>query len=322
MCSLFGLIDYSNALPAAARKVIIRELSRECEIRGTDATGISYNSFGKLKIFKRPVRASKLNIRVPFDSKVVMGHTRMTTKGNQKININNHPFPGHVEGVDFALAHNGVLQNDELLRKSMKLPDTNIETDSYIAVQLIENSGSLDFESVKAMAEAVQGTFCFTILNDRNELYLVKGNNPLEMCDCGGYYLYASTDSILKQIMKRFKIKKAGRVNLEEGTITKVYPDGRLEAMKFDIFDEFDYDHYFGGYSKWDFFGDEIEPPDEERIDYLVEYASYFGIDEGDIRLLVEAGYDEFDIEEMLYDPMTMQQALSGFKEYSVCERG
>ena len=29
MCSLFGLIDYSNALPAAARKVIIRELSRE-----------------------------------------------------------------------------------------------------------------------------------------------------------------------------------------------------------------------------------------------------------------------------------------------------
>lgn len=53
-----------------------------------------------------------------------------------------------------------------------------------------------------------------------------------------------------------------------------------------------------------------------------MEYASYFGIDEEDIRMLIDAGYDEFEIEEMLYDPMTMQQALSGFKEYSVCERG
>ena len=33
-----------------------------------------------------------------------------------------------------ALAHNGVLYNDEWLRKSEKLPSTKIKTDSYIAV--------------------------------------------------------------------------------------------------------------------------------------------------------------------------------------------
>lgn len=322
MRSLFGLIDYSNALTAAARKTIIRELSRECEVRGTDATGISYNSFGKLKIYKRPVRASKLNLRVPFDSKVVMGHTRMTTKGNQKVNINNHPFPGHVEGVDFALAHNGVLHNDELLRRTMKLPATNIETDSYIAVQLIENSGRLDPDSVRSMAEAVQGTFCFTILNDSNELYLVKGNNPLEMYVCGGFYLYASTDAILKQVMKRFRIKRSGKVELGAGTITKVYPDGRLETAGFNMFDEYDRGYYFNGCSWWDIFEDETESPDEERIAYLAEYASYFGIEEEDIRMLIDADYDEFEIEEMIYDPMTLQQVLSGFGKYSLCERG
>ena len=130
MCSLFGIIDYSNALPTAARKIILRELSKECEVRGTDATGISFNTLGSLKIYKKPVKASKFNFRLPFDSKVIMGHTRMTTKGNQNVNINNHPFPGHVPGMNFSLAHNGVLRNDEALRKSMKLPDTNIETDS------------------------------------------------------------------------------------------------------------------------------------------------------------------------------------------------
>lgn len=322
MCSLFGLIDYSNALPAAARKAIVRELSKECEVRGTDATGISYNSFGNLKIYKRPVRASKLLFRLPFDSKVVMGHTRMTTKGNQNNNINNHPFPGHVEGVNFSLAHNGVLHNDELLRKSKKLPDTNIETDSYIAVQLIENSGKLDFDSIKAMAEAVQGTFCFTILNDRNELYLVKGNNPLEMYDCGGYYLYASTDSILKQVLKRFRIKRASKIELEAGTIAKIYPDGRLETAKFNIYDEYDLSSYYGCFSKWDLFGDESESPDEECISYLVEYASYFGIDEDDIRMLLDMGYDEFEIEELLYDPMSLQQVLTENKRFSLCERG
>lgn len=322
MCSLFGLIDYSNALPAAARKAIVRNLSIECEVRGTDATGISYNSFGKLKIYKRPIRASRLHFRLPFDSKVIMGHTRMTTKGNQRININNHPFPGHVEGVDFALAHNGVLHNDELLRKTMNLLSTNIETDSYIAVQLIENSGKLDFDSIKAMAKAVRGTFCFTILSDKNEIYLVKGKNPLDMYDCGGYYLYASTDSILQQVLKRFRIKRASKVELEPGTITKIYPDGRLETAKFNVYEEYDFGHYFGGYTKWDLFGDEANPPDEDVISCLVEYASYFGIEEDDIRMLVDAGYDELEIEEMLYDPMSMQQALMGYKRYSVCERG
>lgn len=34
MCSLFGLIDYSNTLPTAARKIILKGLSKECEIRG------------------------------------------------------------------------------------------------------------------------------------------------------------------------------------------------------------------------------------------------------------------------------------------------
>lgn len=63
----------------------------------------------------------------------------------------------------FALAHNGVLVNDKELRKKDHLPKTKIETDSYIAVQLLEYKKLLNEESIKFMAEALEGSFSFSI---------------------------------------------------------------------------------------------------------------------------------------------------------------
>ena len=64
--------------------------------------------------------------------------TRMATQGSELVNINNHPFPGMAGQTHFSLAHNGVLTNDKTLRKKYKLPATKVETDSYVAVQLLE----------------------------------------------------------------------------------------------------------------------------------------------------------------------------------------
>ena len=86
-----------------------------------------------------------------------MGHTRMTTQGSEKRNYNNHPFLGQAGGQRFALAHNGVLHNDKTLRRSLKLPQTKIQTDSYTAVQLIEKKRTLDLVSLKYMAEQAEG---------------------------------------------------------------------------------------------------------------------------------------------------------------------
>lgn len=69
-----------------------------------------------------------------------MGHTRMTTQGSEEKNYN-PPFLGCAGDLRFTLAHNGILHNDRMLRRSLKLPHTKIETDSYATVQLIERSG-------------------------------------------------------------------------------------------------------------------------------------------------------------------------------------
>ena len=46
MCSLFGLIDFKECLSTHTKNKILNTLARECQVRGTDATGIAYNVCG------------------------------------------------------------------------------------------------------------------------------------------------------------------------------------------------------------------------------------------------------------------------------------
>lgn len=167
MCAVFGLIDYNRAFTTKQREKLLKVLSRECEIRGTDATGFVFNTREHLTVYKRPLAAHKLHLHLKEDANIIMGHTRMATQGNKSDNRNNHPFSGKIGGTEFALAHNGVLQNDFKLRTEMRLPSTPIETDSYIAVQLLENSKALNPQAISEMAEKVVGSFVFTILDDK-----------------------------------------------------------------------------------------------------------------------------------------------------------
>ena len=298
MCALFGLIDYGNKFSARQKNKIISVLSEECEIRGTDATGIAYNSNGRLHIFKRALPAHKIRFRLPEDANIIMGHTRMTTQGSEAFNYNNHPFFGTANGVNFTLAHNGVLHNDTLLRRTEKLPETHIRTDSYVAVQLIEKEKSLDFISLKNMAEKVEGSFCFTVLNDRNELYFVKGDNPLALYKFDGFYLYASTEMILQNALEKLNLSKFGKVKINCGDILKLDSNGAVEVGHFDFHEAF-----YGGYGGY--FGETDE-------DYLEELSLLYGIDQEDILTLLDYGFGLFDIEEMLCCPDIMRDYFRG----------
>ena len=149
MCCLFGMIDYRDTLSRRQKTKMVRALAEASEARGTDAAGIAYNTGGILHIDKRPGPAHTTHFTVPGDAKIIMGHTRMTTQGSALKRQNNHPFAGRARREGFALAHNGVLYNDRILRRIHDLPQTSIETDSYIAVQLIEKQGALNFDSLR-----------------------------------------------------------------------------------------------------------------------------------------------------------------------------
>ena len=237
----------------------------------------------------------------------------MTTQGSEKYNFNNHPFQGHAGGHDFALAHNGVLHNDRELRITEHLPKTKIQTDSYVAVQLIEKENDLGFDSVRKMAEKTEGSFSYTILDDDNNIYIVKGDNPMAIYKFNEFYLYASTDEILSKAVSKLRFCGYSRIGISSGEILKISSDGSAETQMFAFRDS---SCIFGSPYRYGYYPYDGEN-NEIFIDEIIEYAGYFGIAPNDIITLVEYGYDESEIEEMLYDPLRMQECIS---EIRFCE--
>lgn len=306
MCCLFGFLDYGHKLTRKQRSRLLSALSTACEERGTDATGIAYNFGGKLHIFKRPVPAHLMWYRVPGEAAAVMGHTRMTTQGSEKRNQNNHPFPGFTGDNRFALAHNGVLFNDKALRKQYKLPVTSVETDSYIAAQLLEQYGKVDFDSLRFMAEELEGSFTITVLTDRDELYFVKGNNPLTIHHYPQYglYIYASTEEILMKGIRNsgLRVGKKEPVSIYTGDILRIDSRGKISRSGFN-----DEKLYFGYGSHW-FDWPQYESPsrpyaltEDAHIQDLKAVASCYGVYPEDIDALLADGVSLEEIEEYLY---------------------
>ena len=317
MCAVFGFLDYKGKTSNAVLKKLIHYLSIAAEVRGTDATGIAYVRDGSMVTYKKPKPAHKVKLFFPKDTRAVIGHTRFTTQGSEKRNCNNHPFEGCCGTESFALAHNGVLYNDRELRREQHLPPTSIETDSYIAVQLLEQGQQLDTENIWRTAELVEGSFVFTILRNDNTLFLVKGNNPLTIYHFPkiGLYIYASTKSILDNALKKVNLNgKHCEVDISEGEILEINSAGNLSRSTFTMQDYIHslFNPYNWNYAKW-WMEDEWE-------ELLLEYCGTFGVSEEEVELLLEVGYDPDEIEELLMDTEAMEEAISEAKALLQCE--
>ncbi|MGN0574828.1 MAG: class II glutamine amidotransferase [Ruminococcus sp.] len=308
MCALFGWLDYKGIVPYKTLKKLTQALANAAEERGTDAAGISYIKDGKVTIYKRPKPAHKLHFAPPEGTRAVLGHTRMTTQGDEKHNYNNHPFPGLAGDTSFAFAHNGVLWNDKELRKDKLIPDTHIETDSYAACQLIEQQNKLDFDSLKYMAESVEGNFTFTVLDDSNSLYIIKGSNPMCLLHFKdiGLYVYASTESIMKNALKRIGLHKFAneRIKTDEGDIIRIDKTGDITRS------EFEPKLYRSKYMSW--YDDSSYYNIHEEM--LLAYCGCYGVDSEDVELLLEYGYTCDEIEEMLMDTNLLREAVQAIK--------
>ncbi len=300
MCSLFGFYNYSkNEIKDLSK--LTNKLAQEATVRGTDATGISYNYKNNLVIHKEPKSAYKMKFKHPDSTISVMGHTRHSTQGSEKKNYNNHPFMGKCKNARFTLAHNGIISNDDRLRKEYKIPKTKIETDSYIAVQLIEKKKQLDNDSIKFMSESVHGSFTFSILDDKNNLYLIKGDNPLCLIHFTKYqlYVYASTDDILYKALigtNLFKEIKQGNfeeIEIKSGEILTICTCGKI------LRDKFDYTEY-SYCSLWDWRTHGLYDENDYITD-LKSVSKYYGYDPDDIDALIEDGFTPDEIEEYIY---------------------
>lgn len=307
MCGLYGILSYGNKIKDIAE--ITEALAIESAVRGTDATGYAYNKSNHIEVYKKSKSAYTMNFTIPKNISTVMGHTRHATQGTLKYNENNHPFKGHCGNNEFALAHNGILSNDRELRHKLRLPSTRIETDSYIAVQILESQKQLDFKSIKYMAEKVEGSYSFTILDNKNNLYIVKGDSPVSIFHFPEkkVYVYASTLSILwkalvdTELFADLQLNKYENVGISDGEILKIYSSGQTQRGKFEFNEYAGYGYdwrtgYCNSYiSKMDY------------IDDIKSVASYYGYEEDDIDTMLRQGFTPDEIEQILYDNDCME---------------
>lgn len=109
--------------------MVLKGLKR-LEYRGYDSAGIGgvkhgkifyCKEVGKLNVLEQEVRASHL------DLDVAIGHTRWATHGTPS-KINAHPHLD--EKKTLAIVHNGIIENYERLRKSLKEKGSRFETDT------------------------------------------------------------------------------------------------------------------------------------------------------------------------------------------------
>lgn len=323
MCCLFGVMTYGKKIFKQMDE-LVNSLAYHATERGIDSTGIAYNKEGKLIVYKKPLPAYKMDF-VGLDCvKTVMGHTRQTTQGLAKFNYNNHPFRGTCFNTQFALAHNGIIWNDFDIRRDYGLPSTKIITDSYIAVQLIEHYQSLSMSTLRKMAETVRGSFVFSVLDATNNLWLVKGDNPLCIIKFPklNLYVYASTREILLKALVEVDVlcdailsNQFEIVNVASGEILQITNKGKINRGKFDIVQNyFPKWHWTNSYSSYDYSDNDLSDytsistikssADEDYttyVDYLKLYAERVGIDGKLVDQLLAADFTLEEVEDYLY---------------------
>ena len=306
MCGLYGFSYHGNKVSKQKLDKLINSLAKESTIRGTHATGIAYNNAkGKMVVTKEPKAAIYMNFQLPKNVRAVIGHVRHATQGKPEMNHNNHPFKGTTKNGSFALAHNGVLTNDKALRNSNKLPTTKIETDSYVAVQLLEKAGAVNHKTLADMAEKVNGSFVFTVIDSKDTIYFVKGDNPLSIMyfPTIGLYVYASTEEILWKALVDSEfthLLKSGdfeEVVIDEGQILSINKEGER------AYTAFEFDYYASSPKWWRVYTSPAEP---DYADDLKTIAEYLGYSADFVDRLLRQNFTLEEIEDFLYGEMDL----------------
>src|SRR5215218_7065828 len=180
MCGIVGYIGEQQVAP-----LLIQGLKR-LEYRGYDSAGIAVAKNGHLLVRKEAGKIAELEKMIvgdPVEGVYGIGHTRWATHGppNQR---NAHP---HVsEDGDFALVHNGIIENAQPLKRRLQQKGHvfSSDTDTEVLVHLIEDifnagvdedggrAGKLERAVEKALQQ-IEGTYGIAVISSKDPKKIV-----------------------------------------------------------------------------------------------------------------------------------------------------
>lgn len=194
MCGIAAILLHpcrrSAAQWTSIRELFTRNLVFNQE-RGNEATGCAVvGDDGQVRVAKESVPASvfvtspdyrSLMERIDTGTTLIMGHTRLATKGDPAVPDNNHPITaGNVVG-----AHNGHISNDDELFDRWGL-ERRAEVDSEIIFSLLSgipavSQGARYLGKVRPRVQMLRGQFTFLACDLRvpGRLLVLRHVNPL-----------------------------------------------------------------------------------------------------------------------------------------------
>ena len=203
---------------------LIHGLLRQ-EYRGYDSSGLAV--FGKdsneVQAIKRAGKVSELQNaiqEVPMRGNTGIAHTRWATHG-VPTEINAHPH--HSKGEVY-IVHNGIIENHQELRTTLKALGYNFEseTDSEVIAHLIHaklNDKSSLAEAVKEAVKDLEGTYALGAIHIREPQVVVaaRRGSPLVLGMGAGENLIASDQLAISDYTDRF-------IFLEDGDLAEITP--------------------------------------------------------------------------------------------------
>ncbi len=172
MCGICASIGAENEI-----EIVVSGL-KKLEYRGYDSSGIAFLKNGKIKTIKSVGQIKNLEKKLDsfLNANVVIGHTRWATHGEVSEN-NAHPHVSANE--EFALVHNGIVENFEELKKGLDVEYLS-QTDTEVFVNLISVQNGTTLEKLMKACEKVSGSFAIAVLHrGEKKIYLAKRHSPL-----------------------------------------------------------------------------------------------------------------------------------------------
>ncbi len=234
-----------------AKDIIYTGLKQQ-EYRGYDSAGIAVVD-KKVSITKVLGDTSGLDLAKLSDKATAgIGHTRWATHGQPSV-ANAHP---HVFG-DIVMVHNGIIENFEELKKTIKESELKSQTDSEVLAAVIDRQYQKSHDLLTAIQAALaetKGTFGILAMakSDPNTIIAARRGSPVVIgVDDDQYYIASDPGAIIDHTDKV--------VYLADDQVARITTTGleifdvRMQAQNVSVtqLDEMDHKASLGSYKSY-----------------------------------------------------------------------
>ncbi len=218
MCGIVGYTGKSEAI-----SVLLGGLER-LEYRGYDSAGIALIENGKVVVEKKVGKIRELVRKLwgmPLKGTTGIGHTRWATHGEPS-EENAHPHTD--EKGEFAVVHNGIIENYIELRRELESKGISLrsDTDTEVIAHLVALNYKGDLlEAVLKTVKKLKGAFAFAVItkHEPGRIVGVKEGSPLVVgIGEGENFLASDIPAILPYTRKV--------IPLSDGEVVDVTPEG------------------------------------------------------------------------------------------------